>query len=78
MADKKALKIDRTPVNSSNIVSVGYDVVTKTLDVEFYTGRLYRYENVPEDTYNRLKSSSSVGSFFQKNVARSFPYKKLA
>ena len=41
--------IDRYPVESSNIVSAGYDAETRTLEVEFSNGGVYRYGDVPSD-----------------------------
>ena len=35
--------MDRVPVSSSHIRSVGFDRATLTLDVEFTNGRVYRY-----------------------------------
>jgi len=77
MPEKKELRIDRKPVNSTNIVSVGYDDPTNTLDVEFYSGTLYRYADVPRNVYERLISAESVGSFFQQNVKKTFQYKRI-
>ena len=40
--------MDRTPVQSSNIRSVGYDPASRTLEVEFHSSGLYQYSSVPE------------------------------
>lgn len=74
---KNELKIKRSPVNSSNIVSVGYDEKSKTLDVEFYSGTMYRYTDVPPIIHERMVSTDSVGSFFARFVKKAFPYKKI-
>jgi len=58
----------RTPVTSSNIVSIGYDVDTRTLEVEFNSGAVYQYSNVPEDVYNELISASSIGAYFASGI----------
>ena len=41
--------IGRDPVASSNIASAGYDAMTRTLEVEFSNGGIYRYGDVPSD-----------------------------
>ncbi len=64
-------------VSSSNIAAVGYDPDTSKLVVEFHNGSTYEYENVPEDEFDSLVRSSSVGSYFQNNIRNSFDSKKL-
>ena len=46
--------MDRTPVSSSNLASVGYDPSTKTLEIEFNDGAVYQYDDVPESEYTGL------------------------
>lgn len=63
----------RTPVQSSNIASIGYDEATQTLEVEF-KGRsstpntLYKYEGVPKETHDKLMASHDVGKMFTSLV----------
>jgi hypothetical protein len=52
--------MERRSVNSSNLLSIGYDPQTSTLEVEFRTGSIYQYEGVPTDIFDGLMSSSSV------------------
>ena len=44
--------MDRQSVSSSNIVSVGYDPTSETLEVEFQSGGVYQYYNVGQSTYD--------------------------
>jgi hypothetical protein len=39
--------MDRTPVSSSNLSSVGYDPDEQILEIEFNGGRVYQYYDVP-------------------------------
>lgn len=57
--------MDRQAVDSSHLVSVGYDEDTNTLEVEFKGGVVYQYEDVPEEVHKQLIHSSSVGGSFQ-------------
>jgi len=59
--------MERTSVDSSNLVSVGYDEDTSTLEVEFNSG-LYQYFEVPAYVYEELMNSDSKGSYMHKNV----------
>ncbi len=60
--------MDRIPVSSSNVASVGHDPDTLTLEVEYLSGGTYQYMNVPREVYDELMSSSSVGSYLAKNI----------
>lgn len=58
--------MNRILVNSSNIKSIGYD--SGSLEVEFHSGGIYQYRNVPEPIYNAFMRASSKGSFFDQNI----------
>lgn len=60
--------MDRDPVESTSIRSVGYDQESSTLEVEFIKGAVYAYSDVPEDAYLSLLASESIGAAFSKLV----------
>ena len=64
--------MQRTPVDSTNLASVGHDADTKTLEVEFHGGRVYQYEDVLESAYHALMSADSKGSHFQRHIRDRF------
>lgn len=64
-----------TPVNSSNICSIGYE--NNTLYVRFNSGSTYAYFNVPETIYRGLMSASSHGSYLARNVKGIYAYRKI-
>ena len=68
--------MDREPVNSSNVVSVGYDPSSETLEVEFKNG-VYQYYNVPEFMYDRLMQSASIGKFVNAEIKPSYACSKV-
>jgi hypothetical protein len=55
--------MDRVPVHSSSVVSVGYDEQTFELEIEFHNGRVYRYERVPIAAYRLLLRAPSIGEY---------------
>jgi hypothetical protein len=57
-----------TPVESSNIHSLGHDPINLTMIVQFRNGKAYSYQNVPEDLYNQILKADSVGSAFHKLI----------
>lgn len=70
--------MERQPVSSSNIASIGYDPNSETLEVEFLkTGRVYQYFNVPGFMYERLMQASSVGIFFNAEIKNAYPCSSL-
>ena len=68
--------MQRKPVNSSNIASIGYDEVTQVLEIEFSNFSVYQYFNVPAPTYEALMSAPSHGSFLAVYVKGRFPHEK--
>lgn len=67
----------RTSVNSSNIVAVGYDLATFTLEVEFMNGSIYQYFNVSQYLYHQLMNASSKGQFLNDYIKYSFRYQRI-
>ena len=66
--------MDRQPVSSSNIRSVGYEVETQKLELEFHGGGGYRYSGVPEAIYQGLMRAASKGSYFHQNIKDRYPF----
>jgi len=71
------IKMERIPVSSSNIASIGYETDSQTLEVEFNNGTIYQYYDVPEHIYDELLSSSSVGSYFNQQVKSNYSYSQV-
>jgi hypothetical protein len=66
----------RKPVNSTNISSIGYDPELGILEVEFTSGDVYQYFNVPLFLYNQFMSASSHGQFLNDNIRYNYRYQK--
>ena len=62
--------MERTPVESSNVASVGYDEETKTLEVAFKSGSIYQYPGVEPQTHADLMAAESVGKFVNQNIVK--------
>lgn len=69
--------MNREPVQSSHLSSVGFDTDSQTLEVEFRDGNVYQYFDVPEAVHLELMGSSSVGQYFSSNVRNSFRYARV-
>ena len=70
--------MERQPVTSSNIRSIGYDASTFTLEVEFHNGRVYQYSGVPESAYVGLVQAASHGSYFHQHIRDRYSYVEVA
>jgi len=68
--------MNRIPVSSSNINSIGYDRQSRVLEVEFSSGDVYQYFDVPEHLYNILIGTSSKGQFLNEHIKYNFRYQK--
>lgn len=67
----------RQPVTSSNIRSIGYEDEPNILEIEFHSGGIYQYFEVPKSVYEALMGASSHGSFFHKNIRNKYRYTKI-
>lgn len=68
----------RSPVQSSNIKSIGYDSDRKTLEVEFINGGVYQYFEITEDIYESIVSSASIAKYFITNIKDRYSYTRLS
>lgn len=64
--------MDRMPVSSSNIASVGYEADSQVLEVEYIKGGIYQYMNVPDDIHEELMNCSSKGTYMNQVVKKMF------
>jgi hypothetical protein len=53
--------MNRTPVTSSNVVSIGYDAESQVLEVEYKGAAVYQYAGVSDGEYQSLASAASKG-----------------
>jgi len=58
----------RQRVRSSDLRSVGYDPTQSILEIEFNSGGIYQYFNVPGNVYHGLMAASSHGKYFHAHI----------
>lgn len=63
-------------VNSSNLVSVGYEPQSQTLRIQFNSG-LYDYYSVPKHIFDGLLSASSHGQYHARYIKNSYRFNKV-
>jgi hypothetical protein len=69
--------MDRRSVTSTNVMSIGYDPTTETLEVEFQNGGIYQYYNVSQNIYDELMNAPSKGQFIAYQIRNLFPYSRV-
>lgn len=69
--------MERQYVTSSNFRSVGYDLNSKTLEIEFNDGAIYQYYNVPQYEYDGLMSAASKGKYASQNIYKKYSQQKI-
>lgn len=69
--------MQRITVDSSDIVSVGYDPKERLLEIEFQGGRIYQYKDVAPDVYKHFMQADSFGLYFNTHINNRYRYKKL-
>lgn len=67
----------REQVHSSAIRTIGFDAPTLTLEVEFTTGRVYRYFGVPEFLYRGFVLAQSKGAYFNSRIQNRYPHDEV-
>jgi hypothetical protein len=67
--------VKRRPVTSSNIASMGWEEGPGgegVMEVEYKSGHVYEYHDVPESVYQAALGASSVGKFVASQVQEKF------
>ena len=60
--------MQREPVASEVLRGVGYDPDRNILELEFTSGEVYRYFDVPPDLHAGLMTAGSHGAFFAAHI----------
>ena len=69
--------MDRRPVASSLIRSVGYDLLGSVLEIEFAAGHVYQYHDVPLSAYDELIDADSKGMYFNEFIKDMYAYQQI-
>lgn len=62
------------PVVSSNLKGAGYSYDIDAMEIEFLSGSLYIYFEVPPYRYDGLMAAPSKGKYFWQHIRRGTPY----
>lgn len=72
-----ATAMKRISIISNVLKSVGYDETSATLEVEFKSGSLYQYFDVPAEAYAALMLAPSKGTYFGDHVRDAYRFRRI-
>jgi len=67
----------RELVTSSTIRAIGYDKDRRVLEIEFLTGSVYQYFDVPEAVFTEILRASSAGQYLNANIRGQYRYGRV-
>lgn len=73
----KEAAMQREPVSSSVVESIGYNPTTAVLEIKLVAGAIYEYFMVPPSVHAELMKAASKGHFYGEFVRTRFNYRKL-
>lgn len=68
MAKSQSPPITRMPIESSNIKSIGYHENTRTLEIEFLKGPIWRYTPITPQAWVDFSKAKSKGTYFATHI----------
>jgi hypothetical protein len=69
--------MQRQPVQSRAIRSVGYDAEAQVLEIEFHSGSVYAYEGVPRSVHEWLLRIPNKGVFVTRQIVGRYTERAL-
>ncbi len=66
--------MERLEVVSSVVQSAGH---SRVLEIQFESGRVYQYFDVPESVYQELMQAESKGKYFNAHIRNQYPYQEI-
>jgi hypothetical protein len=65
------------PVTSATLTAIGYEEQSQTLRVEFTSGAVYEYYDVPAVIHEELMSAASIGRYLGSNIKGQYRYSRV-
>ena len=69
--------LDRELVESTSIASIGYDAAARRLEIEFRSGALYSFREVPVEIHAAFLRAESKGRFFARSIRGKYPHTRI-
>ena len=69
--------MERKRVNSSKLRAVGYDEITRTLEVEMSNGQVFQYSGVYPEVYRRFMAAPNPTAFFDDKIEEEYTGRRV-
>jgi hypothetical protein len=69
--------MQRQGVESTTMRSVGYDRTEQVLEIEFQSGAIYQYLDVPPAIYTELLEAESKGHYFNSEIRDAYGFVRV-
>jgi hypothetical protein len=69
--------IPMLPVESSMANAVGYDAANQVLQIEFYNGTTYQFEEVEPEIWDELHDTDSIGRYFNTEIRGNYESSRI-
>lgn len=67
----------RQAVESTTVRSIGYDARSKVLEIEFQSGMVYQYFDVPETVHEEFQGAESKGKYFNREIRDEYLFMRV-
>jgi hypothetical protein len=67
--------VRRRPVNSSSVRTVGWS--DGTLEIEYVSGDVYQYYDVPQPEFAALLAAESIGAYVNKHIKPHYEFREI-
>lgn len=64
-------------MNSKSVRSVGYDLASRTLELQYVNGSVYQYLDVPQPTYAGLLAAPSIGNYVNTKIKPYYEFREI-
>lgn len=68
--------MERKPLESTAVRGAGYDDESEELEVEFRSGRIYVFSNIPRSVYDWLLRTPSKGAYVSR-IVNQYDYREV-
>ena len=66
-----------TSFQSGNIARISYEKSSSTLEIEFHSGAVYQYFDIPLNIYQEFMGAGSKGQYFAAHIKGYYRYVKV-
>lgn len=71
------LRAENRDGESTVIKDSAYAALSNTLEIQFQSGSIYQYFDVPLAVYEEMKAAPSLGQYFNTNVRNAYQYRRV-